>query len=208
MTRSGPKIKRNKSSLEHLFPFPVLLDVLSLLLLHPDREFYQREIAERTASAVIQVQRSLQRIEKAGLCRKARRGNRVYYQAERSHPAFEDFKRALLKTVALGDTLREALRPVRNKVRFAFIFGSVAAGKETASSDIDLLLVGDLTSRSAARILGPVGRRLGREFNPVIFPPDEFRRKAKRRDLFIREILDGPKVWMVGGDDELEGLVT
>lgn len=207
MNRQGSKPKRVQNPIEHLFPFPVLLDVLAQLLLHPDQEFYQREIAERTCSTIVQVQRSLQRIEKAGLCRKSRRGNRVYYQAERSHPVYEDLKRMLLKTVALGDALRDALSPIQNKVRIAFVFGSIASGEETAKSDIDLLLVGDLTSRSAARILGPVGRSLGREFNPVIFPPAEFRRKAKRGDPFIREIVSGPKVWMMGDDDELGRLI-
>ena len=60
---------------------------------------------------------------------KTKRGNRVYYKAERMHPAFEDLPRAVLKTVALGEGLREAQAPLAEQVKLAFIFGSRARGK-------------------------------------------------------------------------------
>jgi DNA-binding transcriptional ArsR family regulator len=82
-----------KSTLAELFPNPALVEVLSLFLLHPEEGFYQRGIAEATDNVLRQVQRALQRIERAGLVTKTRRGNMVYYKAERMHPAFEDLKR-------------------------------------------------------------------------------------------------------------------
>lgn len=54
------------SSLAQLFPNPTLVRVLSLFFLHPGERFYQRDIAERTRSALIQVQRALKRMELAG----------------------------------------------------------------------------------------------------------------------------------------------
>jgi predicted nucleotidyltransferase len=174
--------------------------------LHPETAFYQSELAEKTGNTLLQVQRALRRIEAAGLVSRTRRGNRVYYAAERQHPVFEDLKRIALKTVGLGDALREALKPFQDKVRLAFIFGSFATGTEVAVSDVDLLLVGDLTSRQAARALGPLGRELSREFNPVIFPAREFRQKAKRGNRFIRELVAGPKIWLMGTTDDLAEL--
>lgn len=199
--------RRRPPSFHDLFPSPAVAEVLSLLMLGPDEEFYQSDIAARTGIILRQVQRALKRIERAGLVTKTRRGNRVYYKAERRHPAFEDLKRVLLKTVALGDALREAVKPLAGKVDLAFVYGSLARGEETARSDIDLLLVGDLTIREAARTLGPVGRELGREFNPAVFPPSEFRRKARCGNHFVKDVLRGPKIWLIGSDRELAGLV-
>jgi len=100
------------STLSELFPNLTLVKVLSLFLLHPEKECYQRGIAASTGDALLQVQRALKRIERAGLVNKTKRGNMVYYKADRMHPAFEDLQRVFLKTVALGDVLREALAPL------------------------------------------------------------------------------------------------
>ena len=195
------------SSLVRLFPNPAVLDVLGLILLHPDRQFYQREIAELTQGTVLQVQRALKRIQDAGLVEKSRTGNRVYYIARRDHPAYEDLKRVLIKTVALGDELRGAIGSLAEKVVLSFVYGSVASGTENAASDIDLFLVGELSSRQAAKVLGPLGRKLGREFNSVIYPEKEFRTKARRGNQFVRQVISGPKIWLIGNDDELTQMV-
>ncbi len=195
------------SSLVRLFPNSAVLDILGLLLLHPDRQFYQREIAVSTGGTVLQVQRALKRIQDAGLVEKSRKGNRAYYIARRDHPAFEDLKRLLIKTVALGDQLRSAFRPLGNQVALCFVYGSVASGAENSASDVDLFVVGELSSRQAARILGPLGRKLGREFNTVIYPEKEFRTKARRGNQFVREVISGPKIWLMGNDDLLTKMV-
>jgi predicted nucleotidyltransferase len=207
--RSQSTTKRSQlSSLAELFPNPALVKVLSLFLLHPEEEFYQRGIAESTGNALLQVQRALKRIERTGLVTKTKRGNMVYYKAERMHPAFEDLKRVFLKTVALGDVLREALTPLADKVKLAFIFGSLAQGRETAQSDIDLFLVGKISLREASKILGPVTSELGREFNPVVYPPGEFKKKAREKHHFINEVISGPKIWLIGNEIELEKLAA
>lgn len=206
--RSQPTTKGSQlGTLAELFPNPALVEVLALFLLHPEEEIYQRRIAERTGNALRQVQRALQRIERAGLLTKARRGNMVYYRAERGHPAFEDLKRAFLKTVALGDVLREALAPLADKLRLAFIFGSLAQGRETAQSDIDLFLVGNISRREATEVFGAMGPDLGREFNPVVYPTEEFREKAREKHHFVTEVIGSPKIWLIGNDHELGKLV-
>ena len=194
------------SSLSRLFPNPAVLDILGLLLLHPDRRFYQREIAQQTRCTVLQAQRALNRIVDAGLVEKRREGNRVYYWAYRDHPAFEDLKRVLIKSVALGDQLRATLQPLGDRIRLCFVYGSVAAGSEHGASDVDLFCVGDLTSREATKVFGPLGRELGREFNLVIYKEREFRDKAKGDNPFIQNVLSGPKIWLIGSDDELRQL--
>jgi predicted nucleotidyltransferase len=195
-----------RSALAELFPNPALVEVLSLFLLHPEKEFYQRGIAEASGKVLRQVQRALQRIERAGLVTKTRRGNMVYYKAERMHPAFDDLKKVFLKTVALGDVLRETLAPLADKVNLAFIFGSLAQGRETAQSDIDLFLVGELSLRDTTKILGPVTSELGREFNPVVYSPEEFKKKARENHHFITEVIKGPKIWLIGNEEELAKL--
>ena len=194
------------SGWEGLFSSPTLARLLTALLTHPEQAFYQRELIDAAGSGLFTVQRELARLEKAGLVVKTPRGNRAYYQANRTHPAFEDLKRVILKTFGLGDAIRAALAPVADRVRIALVYGSFARGEETAASDIDLLLIGDLALRELANLLGPVARQLGREFNPTVYPPEEFRRKAKEGHHFIAQILRGENVFLMGNKGELEGL--
>jgi len=190
-----------------LFASRTLVVLLTRFLMRPDESFYQQELAKAVGARLYLVQRELARLERASLITKTPRGNRVYYRANRNHPAFEDLKRAFLKTVALGDALRAALAPLADRVRVAFVYGSYAAGQETVGSDVDLFMVGDLSSREAASVLGPVGRELARELNTAVYSLAEFARKAQAGHHFIKEVLGGPKVFVVGDEDELGELV-
>jgi DNA-binding transcriptional ArsR family regulator len=114
-----------------------LARLLTTLLTHAEKDFYQKELAVASGAGLYTVQRELARLEKAGLVTRMPRGNRVYYRANRGHPAFEDLKRVILKTVGLGEALRTALASLTGRVRVAFIYGSFARGDETVGSDAE-----------------------------------------------------------------------
>ena len=191
----------------HLFPSPTFLDVLMILALEPDRSFYQRELTRLAGCNLLQCQRSLQRLERAELVEPRRDGNRVYYQIRRTHPAFEEIRSLLWKTVALGDRIRMLTSSHTDGIQLAFVFGSVAAGDETKESDINLLLVGTLSPVEASRRLFDIGSSLGREFNPVLFTPNEFLDKLRSGNRFLSEVISSPKIWLIGSDHELEKMV-
>jgi uncharacterized protein len=173
-------------------------------LTHPDEAFYQSYIVGSTGYALIQVQRALKRLEDIGLIEKTKSGNRSYYKANRKHPAFQDIKHALYKTVLFGDLLKEALNPIKNNITFGFIYGSLASGKESSNSDLDLLIIGDLGIRDIANILSESVRKLGREINPTVYSEKEFKKKIKEKNPFIKEILHQPKIWLLGEENEFE----
>ena len=192
------------TSFARLFPNPSFVDVLILFLLHPDEEIYQSRIVSTTGRALMQVQRALRRLQETGLITKTKSGNRVYYKANRKHPGFEEIKKALLKTVIFGDTIKKALIPLKKKIQFGFIYGSVARAEESPISDIDLFLVGDLGIRDVASILGNVSHQLEREINPTIYPLREFKKKLKEKNSFIIEVIHGAKIWLIGEENEFE----
>jgi predicted nucleotidyltransferase len=192
---------------EGLFASPTLARLLARFLTHPDTAFYQRELLGAARAQLYAVQQALGRLERTGIVTKRPGGNRVYYQANRAHPAFEDLRRVVLKTVGLGDALRAALAPVADRIRVAAIYGSLARGEDTLESDIDLLLIGSLSLRETAALLSPVGRRVGREFNVTAYPPEEFRQKARSKHHFVSELLVSEKIFLMGSADVLAELV-
>jgi predicted nucleotidyltransferase len=195
-----------EESWEGLFASGTLARLLTTFLTRPETAFYQKELADAAGTGLYAVQRELARLERAGLVVRTPRGNRIYYRADPSHSVFEDLKRVILKTMGLGDALRAALAALADRVRVAFIYGSLARSEETAGSDTDLLVVGDLTLREASAVLGPAGRDLGREFNAAIYSAEEFRTKAREGHHFVSEVVKGEKIYLIGDEIDLKGL--
>ncbi len=190
-----------------LFANPTLAQILSLIFLNPEEEFYQLDIARKVQKALIQVQRAVKTLEEIGLIASTHRGRMVYYKAVRQHPAFEDLKRLFVKTIALGEGIHQALQPLQSKVYLAFIFGSVARGDESVDSDIDLCIIADITLKELSKALSPFSRGLQRELNPILFDPDKFQKRISENDPFMLEILQSPKIWIVGNEHECKQMV-
>jgi predicted nucleotidyltransferase len=99
----------------------------------------------------------------------------------------------------------QALSPIAPKLRVAFVFGSVAQGLERAGSDIDVMLIGDVSFRQAVQLLHPTQAALGREVNPRVFAADEFAAKSKH-EPFLADVLAKPKLFLIGNAHDLEEL--
>lgn len=108
--------------------------------------------------------------------------------------------------VFLADVLRQALASLAEEIGLAFIFGSVAQGKERVSSDVDVMVVGDVSFNSVVQAFASTHERLGREVNPVVMPKAEFSRKYAQGDRFVVRIVKEPKIFLVGASDDLEKL--
>jgi predicted nucleotidyltransferase len=180
--------------------------VLGWLLGHADEAYYLRQIARHTGTAVGAVQRELEQLTAAGLLHRTVQGRQVYFQANRGAPIFPELQGLFAKTAGLTDVLREALAPLGEHVLVAFVFGSAARGELRASSDIDLFVVGDAPFQSVVASLAAPQERLGRDVNPTIYPSDEFRAKVRAKHHFLTTVLREPRMFIIGGDDELAGL--
>jgi len=187
-----------------IFANPTLVEVLSLFLQSPDEELYQADIVKRSGKSLMQVQRTLKTLHEVGLITFFHRGRLIFYKAVKTHPIFEDLKKLFLKTVALGDVIRDALAPVNDKITASFIFGSIAQGSETIDSDIDLFILGDISLRELSKILRPLSKKLKRELNPVVFGVSEFKKRLSNNDHFLLEVTSKPKIWVAGDEKDFE----
>lgn len=180
--------------------------VLSLLLLRPDESFHVREIARLTRVPAGSLHRELKLLAGAGLLSRTTSGNQVRYQADRSCPIFPDLATIFRKTAGLADVLHEALAPLASSIRLAFVFGSVAQGRERGSSDVDVLVIGDVTLEEVVSALSPTRERLGRDVNPVVMRQAAFRSKRRQGERFVSRIVREPKIFIFGNDHDLAEL--
>ena len=177
--------------------------VLGLLLLHPERSYYLREIARLTTTVPGTLKREMDKLLEVGLLTVQKVGNQNHYQANRECPIYEDLANVLRKTGGLSDVLIAALLPLSEKLQSAFVFGSVASGKVNAKSDINLLLIGELNYAEVVPLLHPLQEQLDREINPKIFTVKEWTKLLKDNGAFVHDVLSKPKLFIIGNEQQL-----
>lgn len=178
--------------------------VLGLLFGNPDRSYYANEIVRFAGAGIGTVQRELERLESAQLVTVSKIGNQKHYQANRQAPIFEELRGIVLKTFGVADHLRTALAPLAKRIKAAFIYGSVAAGTDTASSDIDVLIVSDdLSFPEAIKALVKTEQQVQRAIKPSVYSSSEWRRKFADEGGFVKRVMERPRIFLMGSDNDL-----
>jgi predicted nucleotidyltransferase len=178
--------------------------VLGLLFVNADRSFYTNEIVRFVDSGIGVVQRELEKLAASELVTIKKIGNQKHYQANREAPIFEELRGIMLKTVGLADILRTALLPLSDKIRTAFIYGSIAKGSDTTKSDIDIFIVSDKVAYADLyNLLSTSEAKLGRPVNPSIYSTQEVQRKLMEKNAFVLRVLEQPKIFLLGSADVL-----
>jgi len=182
---------------------PVQQRVLGLLFGQPDRRFQSGELIRLAASGTGAVHRLLTRLADSGLVSVDRVGNQKYYQANRASPVFDELHGLIVKTSGLLAPLRAALAPLSERIRAAFVYGSVAKGTDRAASDIDLMVIAEgLDYADLFSALQPVEAELGRTVNPNVMTLAEWRRKRKQAG-FTARIAGQSRLFVLGSDDDI-----
>lgn len=178
--------------------------VLARFFGHPERSYYASELISMTGGGSGAIQRELAKLEQTGLIVAERRGSQKHYKANSRSPLYEELCGIVRKTFGLAGPLRAGLEPYADRIKAAFVYGSVARRQDTASSDIDLVIISDqLDFATLAESLISLEQTLNREVNPIIITTNEFIRRRGEPDGFVPRILKQPKLWILGGEGDL-----
>lgn len=178
--------------------------VLGCLFGSPGRSYAVNELIQATGAGSGAVQRELARLSGSGLLTVEQVGNQKRYTANPDSPIHDELAAIVRKTFGLAAPLREALAPLADRIEAAFVYGSVARGRDCAHSDIDLWLVSDtLTYADVMATLHPAVERLGREVNPTLYTRAELRARIDAGNSFVTRVLAKPRIWLIGRDDDL-----
>lgn len=194
--------------LKTLFSSEVRIQLLNRFLMHPDTEYYGRELSDMLHTSPRAVHVELGNLESIDLIRRRISGRQHYYSANRQHPLFGDLQNMFRKTIGLKDVLAEVLQQFSDDILYAFIYGSFASGNFTAESDIDLIIIGDVKSRKISGALLKAGKSLEREINFSVFTEREFMNRLKDRDHFITRIIEEPMMFLVGESSEFRNMAA
>jgi predicted nucleotidyltransferase len=189
-----------------LFP-KIRRKALALFLLNPEKQYYFREAVRLLGDTPGSLHRELKSLTAAGILSVEQIGMQKFYRANPESPVFSELKSIAEKTFGIADVLRDVLRTeAEAKIDVAWIYGSVASGQDTSSSDIDLMVIGTLSFRELVAILKPVEEHMQRPINPTLYSESEFQKKVQDGNHFLLNVLKSDKLFVVGDENDLARL--
>ncbi len=186
--------------LERLFTSKSRVKILNLLIFNPAREFHLREISRITGVSAPYIRHEMKNLIELNLVSESRKGNLVLFKLNRKSPILGELKGILIKTGGVGETLRKGLE--KHGILYALIYGSFASGKESESSDIDILIVGDIKEDIVLDIIRKCEHDVGREINYILWSEREFGRRVKERHHLLADIIKKPIIMLLGDLDD------
>lgn len=203
--QKSQKLVSIRSSLENLFRSRAQVLILKLLFLNSTNEFHMNDIARKTGLAPSTVAKEMPKIQRIGLVLRSSRGNLVFYKINNKSIIFDEMKRIFLKFEMLDEIITKDLP--KDNIKYALIYGSFARGEESTTSDIDLLVIGDVDEDSLIRSVSKTERTSGREINFVLWKEEEFLERVRKNIPLIKEISKTPIMMIVGDEDEFKRLI-
>jgi predicted nucleotidyltransferase len=196
---------RTSNALDTLFP-GMRRGVLTATLTRPEKWWYLSELAEFLHTRPSSLQRELAALVQSGVLEQRRDGRRIYFKAGTRSPIFRDLRSIFEKTVGLIPVLKITLRPFDTKIACAFVYGSIARQEERATSDVDLMVIGEVGLAELSPALRKVEKRLGREVNLTNYSVHEFGKKVTQGDHFLTAVLTGGLQFVKGEQRDLDAI--
>ena len=175
-------------------------EILKQLFTPEHKMFHLRELSRKAALSAPVLQRELRQLAGLGLISAEKDGNRVNFSANTDHPLYSILCDLVMKTEGAASLLEQAFADC--SAQFVFIFGSMAKGTANANSDIDLFVIGNCGLREITRRIHSVAPQIGQEVNPYAISQDDFIRRLHENDHFLREIINTPKIFLKGTENE------
>ena len=179
-------------------------EIFRLLFRGAGEELHIREIQRRSGLNDSTIRQELRKLVRLDLIQGRRDGNRVYYVANRENALYADIRSIVLKTIGLADALKDALQD--DRIKIAFVFGSIAKGEEKVGSDVDLMVIGTVGLRALMGKLSLLSESFGREINPHVLTAEEFCARISKNDHFLVNVMQSRKQFVRGGEDDLPKL--
>ena len=180
--------------------------LLSLLYGRADEAHLQESLIQLAALGRGTVQRELEFLTRASVVHRTVRGRQVYFQANQDSPIYSELRGLVVKKGGVADALRSALAPLAGRIHVAFIYGSIAKGRERRASDVDVMVIGEVSFAETSDALARTQSAIGREGNPSVYPRAEFRAKLGANHHFLRSVLKSEKIFLIGNQRELARL--
>lgn len=180
--------------LEQLFGSKTRVQLLTLFIRNPQKQFYIREIVRITGQYINSVRRELSNLELLGILKTKTSYKKKYYYLNSSFVLYEETKNLFQKSKAfLENDLTNALKELGDVKLLIFTGNFVNTGAPT-----DLLIVGDHISVVKLRkILENFSISVGADLRYTLFDIQEYLYRKSISDKFVEEIVSNKNIVLI-----------
>jgi hypothetical protein len=190
------------ASLSDFMLSKVRVKLIELFFSNPTEMWYVRELTRLTDEEINAVRRELSRMIDTGLLKSEQRGNRLYYMLNSHYEFFTELLTLVAKTGGLGYEIKRNRKKLGN-IEFVMFSGRFARLAPHVNTDVDILIVGEVVLPELSALVKKEEEKRGYEINYTVISKEEFDFRKERRDPFLRDILAGSRVMIIGNEDDM-----
>lgn len=172
--------------LKALFSSQTRLKLLSTFLLHPDQEFFIRELTRLLGEQINSIRRELENLRRIGLVKARHKNRKKYYRVDIEFSLYSDLRNIFAKEVQAESPVVASLKRLPG-VQFLLLAGTFTG----TESKVDLLIVGTVKKEALEALL--LQDTSFKNVKYSIFSEADFLYRLSLRDRFILEIINDPR---------------
>jgi predicted nucleotidyltransferase len=177
--------------------------LLAYFFANPTARLHLRDLAGRLGIDPSNLSKELRRLEREGLFRSEVSGRQKYFQLNREYPLFDEVRSIVAKTIGAVPLITQSLKSIEG-IGEAYLYGSFARNQQDASSDIDVLVIGNPNGTALAEAMQKLERQLGREVNYTVLARKEFHSRHARKDAFLENVWHNKRVSLLGPHEKAQ----
>ena len=181
------------------------VELLTWFVTHPGERFHYNQLLRILEVSPTSIQKELKELERVGFLNSQKEAHVRFYWVNQDFVLYPEIKNIILKTVGIGEELKTSLADIGD-IKTAFIYGSVAKDLEDARSDIDVMVIGDISEDALHEAIMTAEGKIGREVNYTIFSSANWKKELKAKGAFVRNVAEGKKIFLIGTEDDLRRL--
>lgn len=189
------------SALSDFIVSRVRVKLIKQFLTTPEELLYVRQLTRSTGEEINAIRRELLHMEKVGMLKSQKRGNRLYFWFNKEYRFYQELLALVAKTTGLGLSIiknRERL----GKISFAMLAGRYVRRMQPQQNQVDLLVVGDVIIPQLASLVKTAEAEIGREINYSIMSLEELTFRKHRRDPFLFDVLKSSRTMLIGDEED------
>jgi len=160
--------------------------LLSTFLLHPEEEYFIRELTRLLHEQINSIRRELENLRRIGLVRARHRNRKKYYHVDPDFPLFSELRGIFTKEIQAESPIVASLKKLPG-IRLILLAGTFVGSE----SKVDLFIVGDLKKEMLEALLLQDPSLKNVKYS--IFSEGDFLYRLSLKDRFVTEILSDPR---------------
>ncbi|MGH2637722.1 MAG: nucleotidyltransferase domain-containing protein [Rhabdochlamydiaceae bacterium] len=188
-------------SIYRLFGSKTRVTLLAWLTMNESKSFHVLQLSRRLSIPHSMLIKEIKTLEMLDIVKTEKIGKLKFVKINTALPYLGALKEIMIKTAGLKDLIYKKVSEL-GSIKYCLIFGSIANGKETSESDIDLLVIGKIKTLDLAKPLRALENELGREINYVVWNEEQLGKRANSKSAFLSDIISKQVIMVVGNEDE------